>query len=123
MDGPAEIKDPSWAKVEIARQEHGVLREASLEKSAIPRDEVPIAKVERDEASGSLTTDGSKAQLYGSNIEEEEKTLQCMMRKLELMLKEQKECTARFEKNTIGKPQRMMTRKGMVVCSITQQGG
>ena len=91
MDGPVEVKDPSRENVEIARQKHGIPREASLGKAAIPRDEVPIAKVGRDGTSGSLTTEGSKAQLYGSNIEEEEKTLQCMMRKLELMLKEQKE--------------------------------
>ena len=94
LDGPVEIKDPSKAKVKIARQEHGVPREASLGKVAIPRDEIPIAKVERDGASGSLTTEGSKAQLYDSNIEKEEKTFQCMMRKLVLMMKEQKEYTA-----------------------------
>ena len=80
--------------MEIARQEHGVPREASPRKAAIPRDEVLIAKVGRDGASGSLTTEGLKAQLYGSNIKEEEKTLHCMMRKLELMLKEQKEYAA-----------------------------
>ena len=90
LDGPVEVKDSSRARVEIVRQEHRVPREASPGKAAIPRDEVPITKVERDGASGSLTTEGSKAQLYDSNIEEEEKTLQCMMRKLELMLKEQK---------------------------------
>ena len=36
----------------------------------ILRDEVPIAKDEKDEASGLLTTEGSKAQLCSSNIEE-----------------------------------------------------
>ena len=77
--------------MEIARQEHGIPREASPGKTAILRDEVPIAKVGKDEMSGSLTIEGSKAQLYSSNIEEEKKMLQCMMRKLELMLKEQKE--------------------------------
>ena len=75
----------------IARQKHGASREASIGKATIPRDEVPIAKDRKDEANGSRTTEGWKAKLYGSNIEEEEKTLQCMMRKLELMLKEQKE--------------------------------
>ena len=68
--------------------------EASIRKATILRDEVPISKDEKDEASGSLTIEGSKAQLCGSNIEEKEKTLQCMMRKLELMLKEQKEYAA-----------------------------
>ena len=94
LDGPAEVKDPSRARVEITRQEHGVPREASPEKAAIPKDEVPIAKVEKDGTSGSLTTEWSKAQLYGLNIEKDEKKLQCMMRKLELMLKEQKEYAA-----------------------------
>ena len=94
LDGPAEVKDPSRAKLEIARQDDGVPREASPEKAVIPRDEISIAKVKRDGANSSLTTKGSKAQLYGSNIEEKEKTLQCMMRKLELMLKEQKEYAA-----------------------------
>ena len=61
LDGPAEVKDPSRTRVEIARQEHGVPREASLGKVAIPRDEVPIAKVGRDGASGPLTTERSKA--------------------------------------------------------------
>ena len=93
------------------------------------KDEVPIAKDEKDEASGSLTTEGSKAQLCGPNIEEEEKMLQCMMRKLELMLKEQKDYTATLREEYIGKPrdrgkpQRMIMRRGMVVCSISQQGG
>ena len=63
MDGPVEVKDSSRAKVEIARQEHGVPREANPRKAAIPRDEGPITKVERDGASGSLTTEGSKAQI------------------------------------------------------------
>ena len=94
LDGPAEVKDLSRAKVEIARQEHGVPKEVSPEKASITRDEASIAKVKKDGASGSLTTEGSKSQLYGSDIEEEEKTLQCMMRKLELMLKEQEEYAA-----------------------------
>ena len=44
---PVEVKDPSRARVEIARQEHEVPREASLGKVAIPRDEVSIAKVKK----------------------------------------------------------------------------
>ena len=58
-----------------ARQEHGVPREASPEKAAILRDAVPIAKVEKDEASGSLTTEGSKERLCKPNEEEENKML------------------------------------------------
>ena len=61
LDGPAEVEDPSRIKVEIARQRRGAPMEASIEKATILRDEVPIAKDEKDEASGSLTTEGSKA--------------------------------------------------------------
>ena len=75
MDGPAEVKDPSRTKLEIARQEHGVPKEVSPGKASITRDEASIAKVRKDGVSGSLTTEGSKSQLYGSDIEEEEKTL------------------------------------------------
>ena len=100
MDGPAEVKDPSRARLEIARQEHGVPREASPGKAAIPKDEVPIAKVENDEASGSLTTEGSKERLCEPNEEEENKMLRCMIQKLGQMLKEQKEfSTALREEN------------------------
>ena len=94
LDGPAEVKNLFRVKVGIAIQEHGVPREASLGKPAIPKDEVSIAKDEKEEANSLLTTKGSKAQLCGSNIEEEGEMLQCMMRKLELMLKEQKEYVA-----------------------------
>ena len=92
LDGPAEVKDPSEAKVEIARQEHRVPREASPGKAAIPRDEVPIAKVGKDEASGSLTIEGSKERLCELNEEEENRMGQ--------MLKEQKQfSTALREEN------------------------
>ena len=80
LNRTAEVKDPFRAKAKMTRREKEAPSEASLGKAAIPRDEVPIAKVGKDGASGSLTTEGSKAQLYSSNIEEEEKTLQCMMR-------------------------------------------
>ena len=100
LDGPAEIKDPSWAKVEIARQEHGVPREAGPRKDAIPRDGVPIAKVGKDGASGSLTTEGLEERLCELNKEEENKMLRGMIQKLGQMLKEQKEfSTALREEN------------------------
>ena len=91
LDGPVEIKDPSRAKLEIARQDHGVPREASPEKAAIPRDEVPTAKVRKDEASGSLTTEGSEERLCESNEEEENKMLRRLIQKLGQILNEQKE--------------------------------
>ena len=54
----------------------------------IPRDEVSIAKDKKGEASGSLTTEGSKERLCKPSKEEEKKTLQHMIRELKLMLKE-----------------------------------
>ena len=91
LDGPIEVKDPSRAKVEIARQEHGVPREASPGKATIPRDKVPIAKVEKDKASGSLITEGSEERSCKPNEEEENKMLRRMMQKLGQMPKEQKD--------------------------------
>ena len=64
--------------------------EVGSEKATIPRDEVFITKDKRGEASGSLTTKGSKKRLCKSNKKEEKKTLQHMIRELELMLKDQK---------------------------------
>ena len=37
LDIPAHVKDLSKAKVEMARQKHGTLREASLRKVAMPK--------------------------------------------------------------------------------------
>ena len=59
-NGPAVVEDLSEAKAEIIRQEEKALREVGFEKSTIPRDEVSIAKDKRGEASGSLTTEGSR---------------------------------------------------------------
>ena len=84
--------------MEIARQKHGAPREASLEKAAIPRDRVPITKVEKDEASGSLTTEGSEERLCEPNEEEENKMLRCMIQKLGQMMKEQKEFSTALRK-------------------------
>ena len=65
--------------MEITRQEHGVPREASPGKAAIPGDKVLIAKVEKDEASGSLTTKRSEERLCEPNEEEENKMLRRMI--------------------------------------------
>ena len=89
-NGPAEVEDLFEAKVEMIRQEEKAPREVGSGKTTIPRDDVSIAKDKRDETSGSLTTKGSKEQLCKPN-KEEKKTLQYMIRELELMLKEQKE--------------------------------
>ena len=47
LDGPAEVKDPSRAKVEMARQKHGAPRETSLGKAAMSNEEVPMAEVRK----------------------------------------------------------------------------
>ena len=49
-------------------------------------DEVPFAKVERNEAICSSTTEGSKERLGKSNGEEEKKMLQDLVRSLERVL-------------------------------------
>ena len=59
-DGPAKVEDPSMAKVEMPRQGKKAPREVGSGKVAISRDKVSIAKDKRSEASGSLTTEGSK---------------------------------------------------------------
>ena len=60
LDGPAEVEDPSRAKVEMPRQEKEAPRGARLGKAAIPKEKVPIAKVQKNEAASSSSTEGSK---------------------------------------------------------------
>ena len=55
LDGPAEVKDPSRAKVEMARQKHGTPKETNFEKATMPKEKVPIAK-----AGSSSTMERSK---------------------------------------------------------------
>ena len=93
-NGPAVVEDLFEAKTEMIRQEEKAPREVGFGKSTILRDEVSVAKDKRDEASGSLTTEGPKERLRKLNKKEEKKTLQHMIRELELMLKVQKEYSA-----------------------------
>ena len=58
LDRAAQVEDPSRAKVEMARQKHGTLKEASLEKTAMPKEKVPIVEVRRSEEGSSTTTEG-----------------------------------------------------------------
>ena len=60
LDRPIEVEYPSRVKVEMARQKHGSPREADLEKSTIPKEKVPMAKVWKNEAGSSSTTERSK---------------------------------------------------------------
>ena len=55
----------------MIRQEEKALKEVGSRKTAVPRDEVSIAKDKRGETSGSLTTEGSKERLCKSNKEED----------------------------------------------------
>ena len=45
LDGPAEVKDLSRAKVEMTRQEKKIAKEANFGKATMPKEKVPIAKV------------------------------------------------------------------------------
>ena len=78
----------------MIRQEEKAPRETGSRKAVIRKDEVSISKVKRGGAEGSSTTERSKERLYVLNQEEENKTLHHMIRKLEQMLKEQKEYPA-----------------------------
>ena len=78
--------DLSRAKAKIITQERKVPREANFGKAAILTDEVPIAKVKRNEANCSSTTEGSKERLGKSNGEEDKKMLQDLVRSLERVL-------------------------------------
>ena len=60
LNGPVEVEDPSRAKVEILRQEKEALKGARLRKAVMPKEKVPIAKVRKNEASSSMTTERSK---------------------------------------------------------------
>ena len=66
-DGPVRVKDLFEAKAEMIRQEEKAPKVVGSGKAAIPTDEVPIAKVERNEANCSSTTKGSKERLGKSN--------------------------------------------------------
>ena len=45
LSGSTEVKDPSRAKVEMARQEKETPRKASPGKAAMPKERISIAKV------------------------------------------------------------------------------
>ena len=60
----------------MIRQEEKAPKEVGSGKMVIPTDEVPIAKVEKNEANCLSTTEGSKERLGKSNGEEEKKTVQ-----------------------------------------------
>ena len=60
LDRPVEVEDPSRVKVEMARQKHGISREADLEKAAIPKKKVSVIEVRKSEVGSLSTTEGSK---------------------------------------------------------------
>ena len=59
----------------MGRQEKETPREASFGKATMPRDKVLIAKITKNEAGCSMTTERSKERLREPNEEEEKKTL------------------------------------------------
>ena len=74
-DGLAKVKDPFRAKIEMPRQEKKAPRGARLGKATIPKEKVPIAKVQKNEAGSSSTIEGSKERSCASNEEQEKNTL------------------------------------------------
>ena len=82
-NGPTIVEDLFETKAKMIRQEEKTLREVEPGKATILTDEVPIAKVERNEANCSSTIEGSKERSGKSNGEEEKKTLQVLVWSLE----------------------------------------
>ena len=60
LDGPTEVEYPSRAKAKITRQEKEAPSEAIPKKAAMPKENMPIAKVLKNEASSLSTTEGLK---------------------------------------------------------------
>ena len=58
LNGLGGIEDPSRAKGKAVRQEQEAPKEENFEKATIPMDDVPISKIERNEAVCSSTTKG-----------------------------------------------------------------
>ena len=75
LDRPAEVEDPTGAKVKMKRQEKKTANEANFKKAAMLKEKVPIAKVRISEAGSSSTTEGSKKRSGEPNREEEKKVL------------------------------------------------
>ena len=74
-DEPTEVEYPSKAKAKLTRQEKEALSEAIPKKAAMPKEKVPIAKVRKNEASSSSTTEGLKERSCEPNGEQEKNTL------------------------------------------------
>ena len=86
---PAELENPSSARVNMIRQKRETPKEASTEKAKMPMDRVPITKTGRSEACHSQTTEGSKEQMCEPIEEEEKRAFQDLVWNLEPMLDDQ----------------------------------
>ena len=75
MDKPAEVEDSLRTNVKIMRQEKETPKKANFRKAAMPKEKVPIAKVQKSEAGSSSTTKGSNERSCEPNGEEEKKML------------------------------------------------
>ena len=67
----------------MTRQEKKIAKEANFGKAVMPKKKVPIAKVRKNEAGSSSTTEGSKERSCEPNGDEEKKVLQDLVRNLE----------------------------------------
>ena len=89
----------------MIRQEEKAPKEVGSGKTAIPTDEVPIAKIERNETNFSSTTEGSKERLGKSNGKEEKKTFQDLVQSLERVLSIQNEYTTTLKEEQFSNPE------------------
>ena len=71
LDRPAEVKSLSRINVEMPKQDEETPKEANFEKTIMPKEKAPIAKV-----GSSSTTEGSKERSCEPNGEEEKMVLQ-----------------------------------------------
>ena len=91
-DGPTEVEYPSREKAKMIRQEKEAPREAIPKQTAMPKEKVPIAQVQKNEAGSSSTTEWSKERSCEPNGEQEKNTLWDSAQGLERMFVEQNEC-------------------------------
>ena len=87
-----------------SRQEKEAPKRARLGKATIPKEKVPIAKVQKNETGSSLTTEGLKERSCKLNGEQDKNTLQDLAQGLERMFVKQNECVLRSKKSTIREP-------------------
>ena len=82
-DRPIGVEDLFEAKTEMIRQEEKTPKEIGSWKAEVPKEKVPIAKVQKSETGSSSTIEESKERSCETNEEEEKKAFQDLARGLE----------------------------------------